>query len=198
MISVNFIFIGALLSFIGGASYIWGTLKGTTKPNRVTWFLWAFATLISAAAQYKGGVGLSTLTVLVGGLTAALVFIFSFVNKNAYWKTTFVDYACGALALTGLALWYATRNQDYAIAFAIFADLLASLPTLHKAWTHPQTENRLSYFLWILSNTIGILCVQKRGFTGYAFPIYLVLINLALFLIVSRPMTKQGLRDKIA
>lgn len=181
MIPVYFVFAGAFFSLLGSLSYIVETLQGKTKPNRVTWFLWTLLPLIAVIAQIRGGIGLPSVTVSVASFSAFIVFICSFINKKAYWKTTLPDYVCGALSLTGLVLWYVMRNQDYAIIFSILADFLASVPTLRKAWHHPETENGLSYFLWILNNGIGVLCLPKPSFTGFAFAGYLFLLNLSLF-----------------
>lgn len=50
------IFIGATAQLIGIASYIKGTIKGNTKPNRVTWLLWTIAPMIATVATLSGGV----------------------------------------------------------------------------------------------------------------------------------------------
>lgn len=55
MINENFIFVGAVLSLVGSLNYVINTLKGRTKPNRVTWFLWALAPLIAFSAEIQKG-----------------------------------------------------------------------------------------------------------------------------------------------
>lgn len=37
------VMVSAAVSIGGASAYIRDTLKGTTKPNRVSWFLWALA-----------------------------------------------------------------------------------------------------------------------------------------------------------
>lgn len=57
MINENFVILGAIIGFIGGLSYLVSTIKGKTRPNRATWFLWALASLIAFSAEIKQGVG---------------------------------------------------------------------------------------------------------------------------------------------
>ena len=185
MIPSWFVYIGAAFSLAASLSYTLATLRGETQPNRVTWALWALFPLIAGVAEIKGGVGLPALNILVAGLGPCAIFLCSFVNPKAYWKSDARDYICCVLALVGLLLWYLTRNQDYAILLTLAADIFASIPTFRKSWTHPESENRWSYLLWTINSVASILCVQKPGFTGYAFPAYLVLENLSLFLIIA-------------
>jgi len=39
------VILAVVLNSIGGVMYIKNTLVGKTKPNRVTWFIWALAPL---------------------------------------------------------------------------------------------------------------------------------------------------------
>src|SRR5690348_16544499 len=45
VISVNWVYVGSAIGALGTAVYLRDTLRGTTKPNRVTWLLWAVAPL---------------------------------------------------------------------------------------------------------------------------------------------------------
>src|SRR4051812_41209104 len=105
MINPNFVFIGVLLQFIGGYEYLIQTLKGTVKPNKVTWFLWALAPLIAFAAQLSKGVGVQSLMTFAAGFVPLLIFLASFVNKKSEWKITKFDWICGGASLLGIVFW---------------------------------------------------------------------------------------------
>jgi hypothetical protein len=68
MISENFIYLGAIFNLVGSSNYAWNTIKGRTKPNRVSWFLWALAPLIAFAAMLGQGISItaSLMTFMVG------------------------------------------------------------------------------------------------------------------------------------
>ena len=123
------VFVGAIVMFGGVLSYTWATLRGETKPNRVTWLLWSIAPLIGTAAALSDGVRLATLPVLVAGVSPLMVFVASFVNKKSYWKLEKLDYICGSIAILALILWRITDDPIVAIQFAILSDALAALPT---------------------------------------------------------------------
>jgi hypothetical protein len=76
--------------------------------------------------------------------------------KQGYWKLGKFDYACGALSLVALAVWLVADSPVLAILVAAVADLLATLPTLKKAWKYPETETLYTYFVGIFTAVIVI------------------------------------------
>jgi hypothetical protein len=176
VINVNWIFLGAAIGALGTAVYLRDTLRGTTKPNRVTWLMWAVAPLLAAAVELNEGVGLRVLPTFMVGFMPLLVFAASFHNPAALWKVRRVDYACGVMSAVGTAVWLATRNGVLAISAAILADFLAGVPTMMKSWTHPETETVYSYVGAVISMTILLLTIQHWTFDVAAFPLFIVCI----------------------
>ena len=64
-------------------SYVWATLKGRVKPNRLSFVILALAPLVAFAAAIDQGVGLRSAVTLRVGLSPLLIFLASFVNKDA-------------------------------------------------------------------------------------------------------------------
>jgi hypothetical protein len=148
--------------------------------------MWGLAPLIATAAQISGGVGLSTLMVFMTGVECMAVLACSYKNKKAYWKTSVFDYLCGLLSVCGLIAWALTHNQDFAIFFSILADIFATIPTLYKAYHHPESENGPTFLLTIASCSLGVLCVQQPTFTAYAFITYLTCNSVLLCAMIYR------------
>lgn len=184
MINENFIYVGAILGLIGSLNYVINTLKGKTKPNRVTWFLWALAPLIACGAQIQKGVGLPALMTFMVGFGPLMVFIASFVNKKSYWKITNFDIFCGILSILGLLLWITLREGNVAIAMTILADLLAGIPTVIKSYKEPKTESYLVFLLASINATITLFAVKVWDFAHVGFPIYILLICSLLFMLI--------------
>ncbi len=44
-----------IISLFGAYKYTLDTINGKTKPNRISWFLWAIAPLIGVGASLQGG-----------------------------------------------------------------------------------------------------------------------------------------------
>ena len=181
------IFLGAVINVIGTFSYIRETIRGNTKPNKVTWLLWSIAPLIAAAASFSDGVRpLVIVPVLFSGLMPLLVLLSSFVNPNAYWKLEKFDYLCGIFSLLALILWQLTDEPAVAIFLAIVSDIFASIPTIVKSWRFPKTETPLAYLTASLSTLTAFFAITTWDFSSYAFPLYLVLLNTLLVIILYR------------
>ena len=180
------VFVGAIVQIAGIYVYIKQTLKGETKPNRVTWLMWSIAPLIGTVAAISDGVRLAILPVFMSGFAPLLVFIVSFKNKKAYWKLESFDYICGTLSVLALIGWAITKEPIIAIIFSIAADLFAAIPTFSKSWKHPQSESVEAYSTGIFNALTSFFALKTFAFSELAFPIYLVLLNSSLVLTIYR------------
>ena len=187
--AMQFVFATAaiVVNFVACLSYVRAVLKAEATPNRVTWFLWAIVPLIAGAAQFRSGVGISTLVVVVVGAGPACVLLASFVGGVGWWRLGPFDYVCGACSLAALALWAITGDPVTAIVLSILADAAAALPTLRKAWLEPATENRSAYLISFVGMVLGILSVREPTFAAYAFNGYLVAASGTFVLILYLP-----------
>lgn len=166
--------------------YVRSMLKGSVKPNRASWLLWAIASMISFAAAVSNGAGLAAVPVFMSGFCPLLIFAASFVVKGAHWKLVKLDYACGLLSALALVSWVVTSDPDVAILFAILSDTLASVPTLVKGWQHPESESAWTYLVGIFGGLTSFLAITAWTFSQYAFPAYLVIMSVLLVLSIYR------------
>jgi hypothetical protein len=187
MLPQSFAYITILISFVGGYLYIRDTIRGITKPNRVSWFFWAVAPLIGVYISHKSGVSIPILiSTFMAGFIPALVVIASFFNKNSYWRTTSFDIICGILSLAAIIIWVTTKNPFISISFAILGDLFAGIPTIIKSYKHSDSENIFPYTAGILNTIITILIIKEFSFENTGFPIYIMLLNLVIIIGVLR------------
>jgi hypothetical protein len=175
------VFVAALATLAATFVYVRSMFKGGAKPNRMSWLMWSIAPFIATAAAISNGIGWAVLPVFMSGLSPFLIFSASFVLKKAHWKLTSFDYVCGALSGLALILWYVTEDPNVAIALAIASDGLASIPTLTKAWKHPETEVAWPYLVGVFNASTSFLALTVWAFSAYAFPAYLIVINVLLF-----------------
>ena len=73
-----------------------------------------------------------------------------------------------------------------AIILSIVADALAAIPTLVKAWREPETENLGPYVAGFTSQLTAIAAFKLFTVSEIAFPLYLLLINATLVLVIKR------------
>ncbi len=175
------VFLAALATLLATFVYVRSMFRGGAKPNRVSWLMWSIAPFIAAAAALSNGVGLAALPVFMSGLSPFIIFSSSFVLRNAHWRLTSFDYVCGLLSALALILWFVTKDPNIAIIFAMASDALASVPTLAKAWNHPETEIAWPFLVGVFNAATSFSAIVIWTFSSYAFPAYLMIINLVLF-----------------
>ena len=185
MINENFVYLGAAIFIFGSFDYFLATIKGTVKPNRVTWFIWAVVPLIAFVAQLGEKVNIhQALLTFTIGFVPLLILIASFLNKNSYWKISKRDAVCGILSLCGIGAWLLTGKGLYAIYFAIASDGLAALPTIIKAFKFPETEKWTIYFFNAISAVITLLTITTWNVETFGFPLYSFLVTIVLTVLI--------------
>ncbi len=177
---------GAAVQLIGIFSYAKETLRGNTKPNRVTWLMWFVAPSIATLAALADGVTWAALPVFMSGFGPLIVFIVSFVNPRSYWKLERFDYLCGLCSVLALMIWDITREPFIAILFAIASDGFAAVPTLVKSLNYPETETVHAYTTGLFNALTSFAAVVTWNFSSYAFPAYLVVLNVLLIFAIYR------------
>ena len=195
MLNEKILWIVPVLSLLGSGQYIWDVARGKAKPNRITWLLWALAPLIAFVAELKQGVGLQSMVTFTAGFGPLMILVASFLHKKSVWHITTFDIVCGVLSLLGLVLWLLTRHGNIAIIFSIFADCLAGVPTLVKAYKDPSSESPLVFMLAAVSSLLTLLTIDHWTFAMYGFPVYLFVICAVLvFFIVTKVGEQRGIK----
>ena len=181
------VLVSAGLGLTGTFAYIRDMFRGKSKPNLVTWGLWAFAPLVATGAALSADAdGWATVRIFMSGFGPLLIFIFAFIVRQSYWKLSRFNYACGLLSIIALLVWIGANSPLIAILLLAVADLLATLPTIIKAWKYPETETLYTYFIGLFTASIVIPAIPVWNIENSAFQIYLLLANTALFLAVAR------------
>ena len=183
----SLVIISTLLMLWGGYAYFRDTLAGRTKPNRVSWFLWALAPLVSFSAAFSVDADIwASVRVLVGGVVPGVIFLGSFFNRKSYWQLTWFDWICGGLSLTALLFWQFASSPLIAVLLATAANTFASIPTFIKAWNFPETETRLIFINSFLSAVLIIPAIPVWNIANSAFQIGLMLATGAFLVAVYR------------
>jgi len=197
MLEISFVhwlvILSALIGSVGAVVYIRDTLGGRTKPNRVTWAMWAFAPLVGFSAAVASGADLWALVrVFLAGFLPLLVLLTSFANSQSYWKITKFDLGCGSLSLAALIVWQAVDAPKAAIVLAIAGDAFAAIPTLSKTWKFPETETGLFYVSSCLSSLLVLPAIPIWNLENAAFPLYLASMSSIFLCLIYRKRLNFG------
>ncbi len=181
------VLLSLVVSLAGSAAYIRDTLKGRSKPNRVSWFIWAVAPIMGAfAALSVNADAWATLRTFMAGFVPLLIFLASFINPNSYWKLTKFDMACGILSVIALGMWLFADTPRLAILLLALGDLFAVIPTLTKAWKRPETETGITFVAGFVSCLLVIPSIPIWNIENAAFQVYLLIANGCLLFAVYR------------
>ncbi|MDE1924606.1 MAG: hypothetical protein KGH79_00275 [Patescibacteria group bacterium] len=156
--------------------YIRDMLKGTTRPNIVSWSLWTLLQVIAIGAQISAGASWSLLFIVAMTFNTILVVILS-ATGYGYKGYSWVDWTCLFFAIAAIVLWWATRNSIFALVLAVSADLLASIPTIVKTYKEPQSETAVAWYLVTVASALGILSTTKIDIANLIYPIYFFIIT---------------------
>lgn len=184
MLDERFVILAGIINISGILLYVYDTIKGHSKPNRVTWFLWSLVPFIAFSAQIKQGVGLTSVLTFTSGFGPFLVLVTSLLNKNAYWELKRFDLVCGAIAIIGVILWLVTKNPNLAIIFSITADGFAALPTLVKSFKFPETESMVTYLLASFGALLTLFTIDTWKLEFFAFPLYIFILCLTITIFI--------------
>lgn len=158
-----------------------GTLSGKIKPHRVSLLLWSLPPLIGFSLALKNGAFISALPLLFAGLGPLIILLLTFITKQEHWKIHRGDYVSGILSIITIILWIIFYNPVAIVFLAIIADFFASLPTMIKAWNHPETESFWIYLITGLGSIVGLLTLKVWSLPTAGFSIYLIILSSIMF-----------------
>ncbi len=184
MLPEYIVYLSIPTSIFAGYFYIRDVLRGTTKPNLVSWLIWFIAPTVAALVSLSKGAGLSVLPVLMAGFTPFIVILLAIKKRNAYWVLGLLDYICLLLSLIAIISFLYFKEGTLATICAILADGIAFFPTYIKSWKAPDTETVGPYFSGVFNSILPILTLSALSFNTVGFAIYLLFGNLIEIIIV--------------
>ncbi|NYZ73506.1 hypothetical protein H0O00_00010 [Candidatus Micrarchaeota archaeon] len=185
-------FLGIAAAVIATAAfipYIRSVLKGKTRPNRATWFIWFVLGIIICASYWSVGArNTFWITLPVGTVLTALLSI-----KYGVGGWTPFDRMCLLGAGFGLLLWWVSGIPFTALVIGILIDMIGYLPTMKKIWHDQGSEDRLTWTMFFISSVLNVFALETWVFEIAIFPLYVVVFNGAVMALLFFPR-----RDKFA
>lgn len=166
-----------LISFV---PYIRDIFSGKTKPERISWLIWAILGSILFFSQLAKGASYSL--IMTGVMAAGDLFVFILAIKYGFGGFLKRDIAALIGAGIGLFLWYTTKEAAFALFIAIFIDATGAILTVIKSYEKPATETISAWTLGFIGGFLACIAVGSFNFILLAFPLYICLANLAILL----------------
>ncbi|MBU7586436.1 MAG: hypothetical protein KAF91_26830 [Nostoc sp. TH1S01] len=176
--------VAGFLSILCFVPYIITILQGKTKPNRATWWIWVILSTVISASYYSSGAGNTVWLPVCGGIGQLIVAILSLKHGEGGWSR--FDRLCLLGVGISLLLWWQFNSPLIALLLNILIDFLGALPTIKKSYYEPQTENSLTWSLYLAASTLNLFAIESWSFTLSAFPLYIFFINTTIIIFLLR------------
>lgn len=177
----------ALLAYV---VYVISIFKGGSKPNRATWWIWAFMGLILALSYDLSG---ATNTIWVpyveflGPFTIALLSL-KYGEGGLNNKT---DLLCLLGAVVSVILWIVFDSPLVALITNLTIDSFAIIPTIKKSYLRPEGEDFWAWFGTGVADSLNMFAVERFTFAILVYPIYMLLSDLIIIFILL--LKKKGI-----
>lgn len=161
--------------FFGGPPYLLDILKGKTKPQRTTWFIWTFLGSISFTSQLKLGAHWSLVYVGLNAAGNLAVFLLSLKYGIGGWRK--MDVTALIIACIGVAISLIFTSPLIALTGSIVADFAGTSLTLYKTYLDPSSETSITWFFMGTSSLFAALAVGKLDFSLLLYPAYICIVT---------------------
>jgi hypothetical protein len=175
--------IAGIVSLIAYLIYFRSILKGESKPNRVTWWIWTFMGAVLALSYYASGARdtiWSPIVEFIGPFVTALLAI-KYGEGGIAEKA---DILCFAGGVVSIIIWIATGNPIVALTLNLLIDFFAIIPTIKKSYLRPEGE---SFWAWTgtgLGDFLNLMSVEKFTFAIIIYPAWMLFDDLIIILLV--------------
>lgn len=170
----------ALLAYI---VYIISIFKGGSKPNRATWWIWAFMGLILALSYDLSGASNTVWVPYVEFLGPFSIALLSLkYGEGGLGNKT--DLICLLGAIVSIILWVIFNNPVIALVTNLAIDSFAIVPTIKKSYLRPEGEDFWAWFGTGLADTLNLFAVERFTFAILVYPIYMLVSDLIIIIIL--------------
>lgn len=170
-----FAILSGLILAAGAPPYLIDILKGKTKPERATWFIWSVLGTIAFFSQLSLHGGWSLVFIGLDGLGSIIVFLLSLKYGVGGW--TRLDKAGLIIAAGGVIISLLAHDAAIALWGVVLADVSGVVLTIQKTFLDPSSETGITWFFLGSSALLGALAVGRWQFTLLLYPAYLAVAN---------------------
>lgn len=187
--------IAGVIAFLAYIVYIISILRHKSKPNRATWWIWAFMGLV-LALSYKYSGATDTVWVpyveFIGPLSIAILSI-KYGEGGLNDRT---DLFCLFGAIVSIILWIVFDSPVIALVTNLAIDSFAIVPTIKKSYLRPEGEDFWAWFGTGLADSLNMFAVDRFTFAILLYPIYMLLSDLIIIFILL--FKKKGIMKDIS
>lgn len=182
-ITIILVVISSILTLVSVIPYLIDIVKGRTKPRVVSWFVWSLLTGISFAASLTEHQYPTAALMFCSVLATMAIVVLGW--KNGDKKINRLDIFCFIGVVIGIIFWVIFNSPSIAVVAMIAIDFIGGIPTQVHAWEKPQEETMKTFVLGLIGSLLTLMTVTNWQITAFAYPLFLVIININFVLLIS-------------
>lgn len=184
--------LSAALTAVCVVPYLRDVRRGTTRPHRASWLVFALLSLVAAASQTLDGAGPGAWLAAGSALGFTLVFIASVRHGVGGFATS--DRVALGIAAVGTGISVATAEPLIAVASVVAAELAAVALTARKAFVDPASETLSTWLLDCLAGAVAIVAVERLSTADLLYPLHHTVANAAVVVAILAGRRRSRLR----
>lgn len=182
-ITIILVVISSILTLVSVIPYLIDIVKGRTKPRVVSWFVWSLLTGISFVASFTEHQYPTAALMFCSVLATMAIVVLGW--KNGDKKISRLDIFCFIGVVIGIIFWVIFNSPSIAVVAMIAIDFIGGIPTQVHAWKKPQEETMKTFVLGLIGSLLTLMTVTNWQITAFAYPLFLVIININFVLLIS-------------
>jgi uncharacterized membrane protein YadS len=168
--------------------------QGKNRPSPVSWFLWAFITVLNFTS-YKVMNNDWIVAILPTVSSAMCIFTFAFLIfsalrlKRKIQKPDKGDIVVLLIGIVAIVVWQIFKSAIYANLIVQGCFTFSCIPTIRSAWRNPRNEKPLPWFMWTCAFLVGLAAVILRWnqlFFSLIYPINAAVCHFGIAILALR------------
>jgi ABC-type polysaccharide/polyol phosphate export permease len=174
--------LAGLCAVANAIPYIRDIVRGTTRPHRGTWLVWAVLATVVYGSQRADGASWSLLMTGAQAMLSGLIFILAV--RHGEGGLSAADALLTAMAAAGVVGWVLCDDATVATASVVVADLLAAAMMTPKTYRDPTSETLASFALASVGGALAAGAAAAKEPALLVYPVYFCVVNGALALLI--------------
>jgi hypothetical protein len=176
--------LAGLASVANTVPYVRDVVRGTTRPHRGSWLIWAVTASVVYASQRADGASWSL--IMAGAQAVLTAFVFLLAIRRGEGGLSAGEAAMIVLAGAGVAGWIVADEPLVATACVVAADLIAAGLMVPKTYRDPSSETFATYALASVGGVLAAGAVGTGDPSLLLYPLYFCAINAAIALLIAQ------------
>ena len=164
--------------------YVRDVVRGTTRPHRGSWLIWAVTASVVYASQRADGASWSL--IMAGAQAVLTAFVFLLAIPRGEGGLSAGETSMVALACAGVVGWMVADEPLVATICVVAADLIAAGLMVPKTYRDPGSETLATYALASVGGVLAAGAVGTADPSLLLYPLYFCAINAAIAVLIAQ------------